>query len=57
MVAKDEQLKEEERKNADLVADLEAATVEVDRLNGKVDRQARLAADLVTVMNQQKAES
>ena len=51
--AKDEQLKEEVCKNTDL----EEAIAEVDMLNDEVDNQARLAADLITTMNQQSVES
>ena len=54
--AKDEQLKEEVRKKADLVTDLEEATAELDKLNDEVDKQARLVVDLVATMNHQKAE-
>ncbi|XXG41271.1 hypothetical protein AAC387_Pa01g1768 [Persea americana] len=52
---KDEQLREEARKNAGLVADLEKASAEVERLDGEVERQSRLAVDLVTAMNQERA--
>ena len=54
--AKDEQLKEEVGKKADLATDLEEVTTEVDRLNDEVDKQVRLIVDLVTIMNQQKVE-
>ena len=56
MDPKDEQLKEDVHKKADLVTDLEEVTAEVDRLNDEVDKQARLAVDLVTTMNQQNVE-
>ena len=54
--AKDERLQEEVRKNADLAADFEDETAEVDRRHGEVDKQARLAVDLITTMNRLRAE-
>ena len=52
---KDEQLREEASKNAGLVTDLEKASAEVERLDVEVERQSRLAVDLVTTMNQERA--
>ena len=54
MDAKDKQLREEARKNADLVADLEKASAEVEKLEGDMDTQRRLAVDLVTERNKER---
>ena len=51
---KDEHLREEGRKNAGLVADLEKASAEVERLDVEVERQSKLAVDLVTTMNKER---
>ena len=46
-------MKEEAHKNADL----ETTTAEVDRLKAEVDTQVRLAVNLVSTLEKQRAES
>ncbi|XXG62274.1 hypothetical protein AAC387_Pa05g0664 [Persea americana] len=55
--SKDKQLKEKVRKNTGLVADLDTATAEGDRLNVEVETQVRLAIDLVSTLEKQRDES
>ena len=55
MDAKDEQLREEVRKNADPVADLEKALAEVEKLEEDMDTQRRLVVNLVTERNKERA--
>ena len=55
--AKDKQLKEALRKNADLVPDHETTMAEVDRLKAEVENQVRLSVDLVSTLEKQRAES
>ena len=55
MDTKDEQLREEVCKNAGLVADLEKASAEVEKLDEEVDTQRRLAVDLVSTMKKERA--
>ena len=52
---RDKQLREEARKNAGLVTDLEKASTEVERLDEEVERQSRLAVDLITTVKQERA--
>ena len=55
--AKDQQLQEEVRRNVILVADLETAEAEINKLKAEMEVQEKLAVDLVETLEKHIAES
>ena len=50
-------MQEEVRKNVDLVADLDTAVAEINRLKGEMEVQEKLVANLVATLEKQSVES